>query len=78
MKSFDTLIAVDLNKQLLEALTGRLCDGSLPSRIGGREVVMVQAGGGRVIMVISFSFHPLCLPLFKEEASPFPLSECHR
>ena len=74
-KSFDTLIAVDLNKQLLEAMTGRLCDGSLPSRIGGRGVV--QAGGG-VIMVISFSFHPLCLPLFKEEASPFPLSECHR
>ena len=34
-KSFDTLIAVDLNKQLLEAMTGRLCDGSLPSRIGG-------------------------------------------
>ena len=57
-KSFDTLIAVDLNKQLLEAMTGRLCDGSLPSRIGGRGVV--QAGGG-VIMVISFSFHPLCL-----------------
>ena len=57
-KSFDTLIAVDLNKQLLEAMTGRLCDGSLPSRIGGRGVV--QAGGG-VIMVISFFFHPLCL-----------------
>ena len=59
-KSFDTLIAVDLNKQLLEAMTGRLCDGSLPSRFGGRREMM--RAGGAVIMVISFSsFHPLCL-----------------
>ena len=66
-KSFDTLIAVDLNKQLLEAMTGRLCDGSLPSRSGGRRE-MVRAGGG-VIMVISFSFHPLCLLLSLQRRS---------